>query len=194
VSGLDEGWYLMSVRDVEIELARARGDTTTNSKTKGLTTVEALAYRDAGNLPDEFGRSLRLVLRVDGAIHGASELDVRRAIYEPDFHDAPSWRRPGSVPVTIVPLGAASESPRESTAWWEDPDLASLEEEWTATGRVDDIVVPAAYRGFVYKTVLALRRAGRPVTIDTIVGSVARWTRPAAAEEIRSALQQANSR
>ena len=52
---LREGWYLMSVADLELELARLRSphEAFPSSHAKRLSTDEALAYRSAGNLPDE---------------------------------------------------------------------------------------------------------------------------------------------
>ncbi|MGH2789121.1 MAG: hypothetical protein ACRDJV_14650 [Actinomycetota bacterium] len=189
-TGLREGWYLMSVRDLEIELARGRGASSGKSNAKPLGRQEALAYRNAGNLPDELDRSLRLVLLIEDA-DDLVELDTKRRAYEPDFLEAPTWRRTGSMPVNVVPLGGGARPPKTS-AWWEQPDLARLEDEWAATGKVAGIAVPAPYRGFVYKTVLGLQRAGQDVTVDTIADSIARWTLAAEAEEIRTALREAN--
>ena len=47
---LAEGWYLMSVPDLEKELARLRDPqrTAAHSGAKALTVEEALAYRDRG--------------------------------------------------------------------------------------------------------------------------------------------------
>jgi hypothetical protein len=194
-----EGWYLMSTRDLEIELAAERGEETDvqQSDAQPLTAAEALAFRNAGNIPDELNRTLRLVLRIDRP-RDAGELRAKRLEYEPDYLEAPSWRGPGSAPVNVVPLAAtdtrrkrrAGESP---ATWWNDPQLARLEAEWESTGAVSGVAIPAAYRGFVYKTVLELRAAGRRVTVDAITDSITRWTRPGDAEEIRRALQEANA-
>ena len=154
-----------------------------------LTIEEALAYRDSGNVPDEHGRSLRLVLLVNDA-RELSYLQEKRARYEPDFHDAPSWRREGSKPVNVVPLrrqGVVGSAP--DAAWWDDPDIAALETEWSTSGRVAGLPVPADVRGFVYKTVLALRAAGKDVTPDSVADSIARWLPRDQAEHIREALR-----
>jgi hypothetical protein len=52
--------------------------------------------------------------------------------------------------------------------------------------------IPGAYRGFVYKTVVSLRSAGRDVTVDSVADSVARWLEPARVAELRAALEDAN--
>ena len=181
----------MSVRDLEIELALRRGEARAERSTaERLSIGEALAYRNAGNVPDDLGRSLRLVLTITG--ESAAALHEKRLQWEPDFHDAPDWRGPGSMPVNVVPLrdGSVRASPRD--AWWDDPDLARLETELEATGAVGGIKVPAEYRGFVFKTVLSLQSAGRPVTVDSVVDSVARWLEPAQVSELRAALEAAN--
>lgn len=218
---LREGWYLMSTRDLEIELALERdtGADVRLSNAQPITVREALAFRNAGNIPDELDRTLRLVLRLarPGDVY---ELQSRRLAYEPDYLEAPSWRGPDSRPINVVPLqsgnarhdptrnGAGQQRPEsgshpdggrqvateERVPWWEQPDLAHLDAEWRATGRVAGVAVPGPYRGFVYKTVVELEAAGRPVTVDAIAASIARWTRPAEAEEIRRALEEANSR
>lgn len=189
---MEEGWYLMSTRDLEVELARDAGrDDPRRSRAKRLTTEEALAYRDAGNLPDEQGRSLRLVLRIEDQSDLLS-LDAKRLDFEPDYHQAPTWRRKGSKPVNVVPLrGPEVAGPRRS-AWWQQSDLAELEEAWQERGEVVGVKVPAAYRGFVYKTVLMLRAADAEVTVDAIVDSIARWVPARDVEEIRAALKEAN--
>ncbi len=187
---LREGWYLMSVRDLELELARERGEEgVPESNARPLSIPEALAYRNAGNFPDEHGRTLRLVLRIEPP-EGYAALHAKRLSYEPDHLEAPRWRRPGSKPVNVVPLrSAALRTGLEH--WWDDPAVGELERAWQRTGEVDGVRVPAEYRSFVYKTVLALRQAGRPVTPDTIADAVARWL-PDHAEEIRAALRAAN--
>jgi hypothetical protein len=186
---LAEGWYLMSTRELEIELARFRSpDAETHpSGAVRVSVEEALAYRDAGNLPDEQGRTLRLVLHVRDETELAS-LDAKRLAYEPDFHAAPKWRRRDSKPVNVVPLRHRGVGPVTRDPWWEDDDVGALEREWASTGTVAGLVVPAAYRGFVFKTVIALRRAGLEVTPTSVADSVERWLPPDEAARIRAAL------
>jgi hypothetical protein len=155
-----------------------------------LSIEDAIAYRDAGNLPDEHGRTLRLVL-VARDRDELRNLDLKRARFEPDFLDAPTWRRHGSKSVNVVPL-RTHLTPAEDRSWWEEPGLAALESEWAATGGIEGLRVPEAYRGFVYKTILTLRAAGRPITVASIADSIARWMAPQEAAEIRSALENAN--
>jgi hypothetical protein len=193
-SRLREGWYLMSTRDLEIELALERdpGARPGQSNALPIGTKEALVFRNAGNSPDELDRTLRLVLRITRP-GDADELRSKRLAYEPDYLEAPSWRAPDSVPVNVVPL-RTSDSRRnpEPGPWWDEPDLARLEAEWEATGTVAGVAIPATYRGFVYKTVLELQAAGRPVTVGAIADSIARWTGRSEAQEIRRALEDAN--
>jgi hypothetical protein len=194
-SRLREGWYLMSTRDLEVELALERnaGAPPEQSNALPIPTEEALAFRNAGNVPDELDRTLRLGLRISrpGEV---DELQSKRLIYEPDYLEAPSWRAPDSVPVNVVPLRTPDSSPSpEPGPWWDEPNLARLEAEWEATGRVAGVAIPATYRGFVYKTVLELQAAGRPVTVAAIADSIARWTGSAEAQEIRRALEEANA-
>ena len=181
----------MSVRDLEIELALRRGETRTErSNALPLSVEDAIAYRNAGNVPDKLGRSLRLVLNVDE--DSAAALHEKRLRWEPDFHDAPEWRGPRSVPVNVVPLRRGPARPESMDAWWDDPDLARLEEEWESSGAVAGVRIPAEYRGFVYKTILSLQSSGRSVTVDSIADSVARWLDPDHAAELRAALEAAN--
>jgi hypothetical protein len=191
---LEEGWYLMSVADLEVELRRLRHpDSTEPSGARRLSQAEALSYRAAGNLPDGRERSLRLVLFVD-ARSGAPAVDARRRRYEPDYDDAPTWRREGSVPVNVVPLRTSEPEPRAPRAWFEDPEVGALEREWQATGAVGGVRIPAEVRGFVLKTILSLRAAGKVVDIESITGSVSRWLSPEDAQWVRSSLEAANSR
>ncbi|HEX2236602.1 MAG TPA: hypothetical protein VHK89_10030 [Actinomycetota bacterium] len=190
---LEEGWYLMSAAEVEAELARLRDPSRPATGARRLSSQDALARRDAGNVPDGEGRSLRLVLHNDRpGVPGAVE--ARRLRFEPDYHDAPRWRRHGSVPVTVVPLAVG---PRRSSpapeSWLDDPALAALESEWRATGAVAGLAVPPDLRGFVFKTVLALRAGGVEVSPATVSDSIARWVPPHVAEEIRAALTRANA-
>jgi hypothetical protein len=189
---LEEGWYLMNVSELEQELAHARDPSKPPSTVRRITQAEALEFRSAGNVPDENGRSLRLVLHVRSA-EDVRNLSRRRLRFEPDFHDEPTWRREGSVPVNVVPLRLGPIEPAAERGWWHEPEVAELEEEWRKTGRIGDVRVPEAYRSFVYKTVLSLRAAGRSVTVETIASSVARWLSPEDAAAIRSALEEANA-
>ena len=184
---LEEGWYLMSTSDLERELARFRGAAVPASGAVRLSIDEALAYRDAGNLPDPKGRTLRLVLHTAETADVAS-LDSKRLVYEPDYHDPPSWRSEGSKPVNVVPLRRARAQAEATDPWWERPELRELEQEWSRSGTVHGVAVPAAYRGFVYKTALALRAAGIEVTAESLADSISRWEVPDDAERIRTAL------
>jgi hypothetical protein len=190
---IEEGWYLMNTAELERELARWRApdEGLPPSTAIRLSIEEALARRNAGNLPDEEGRTLRLVLRVDTPSE-LSFLQAKRLMWEPDFHDAPRWRREGSKPVNVVPLRATEAQP-ESGPWWENPDLAALEDEWSGSGTVAGLKVPGEYRGFVYKTVLALRSAGVEITPDTVADSIARWLPADESDRIRAALKNAAS-
>ncbi len=181
----------MSVSDLERELERWRGEPAAPSQAERVTVEQALAYRDSGNVPDERGRSLRLVLEVnDESDLGA--LGVKRLAYEPDYHEAPRWRREGSVPVNVVPLRAQDVKGPAASSWWEQPDLARLESEWSATGTVAGLHVPAEYRSFVYKTVLGLRGAGREITVQTLLDSLARWMPADEMQPLERALRAAN--
>ena len=181
----------MSAHDLEIELRRWREPDAAveASNAKQLDVPDALAYRDAGNLPDGLGRSLRLVLHVNDAAE-LSYLQQKRLGFEPDFHDAPTWRREGSKPVNVVPLRRADVKGAGGRAWWDDPDVALLEEEWSRTGMVEGMRVPGEIRSFVYKTVLSLRSAGREVTPESVADSIARWLSPEEAAQIKAALEQ----
>lgn len=188
---LEEGWYLMSVADLEIELARIRDPDRSvgSSNAKPLRIEEALAFRDNGNVPDERDRTLRLVLRT-----GEEPLSEKRARYEPDYHRHPDWRREGSKPINIVPLPSRDTRGRAGSRepWWDQPDVAALERQWRETGAVAGLAIPAAYRGFLLKTISSLQAAGIDVTIDTVTASLARWLSPEQVAEIREALLEAN--
>ena len=67
--------------------------------------------------------------------------------------------------------------------------MKRLEEQWQRTGTVEGVRVPADFRGFVYKTVVALREAGVEITAAAIADSIARWVPEAQAERIRAALE-----
>jgi hypothetical protein len=181
----------MSAAELERELARWRGEDVPPTDAPRLSVDEALSFRNAGNLPDEQGRTLRLVLRVEDEA-ALENIGVRRLEFEPDYHDPPDWRREGSAPVNVVPLRRAGVKGPRRRPWWEEDDLAALEQEWSSSGMVAGLNVPADYRSFVYKTVLALQAAGHPITVDSVAGSIARWLSPAQAEEIRTALRAAN--
>ena len=191
-----EGWYLMSTPELERLLqswraardpAASPDDVHAPDGAIEMSIEEALAYRDSGNLPDPKGRTLRLVLVVDD--DEVATISTRRLDYEPDFHDAPVWRRPGSKPVNVVPLRTGRKGRfDDGDAWWDEPELARLEEEWASSGRVGGLKVPAEYRSFVFKTVLALQAAGREVTADSVADSVARWLPRSQAEHLRTVL------
>ncbi len=156
-----------------------------------LTIEEALAFRDAGNVPDERGRTLRLVLVADDA-DDVRRLHEKRLRFEPDYHHAPRWRRADSRPINVVPIKRFSAASGDR-AWWEEGEVAALESEWQRSGTVGGIRVPGDYRSFVYKTVIALRAAGLDVTPDSIADSVARWLPREDADRLRAALREANS-
>ena len=189
---LRDGWYLMTTAELEQELRRWREPAAVASPTGAprLSVADALARRNAGNLPDASGRTLRLVLHVDGT---PGSVERARGRFEPDFHDEPTWRRPGSVPINVVPLRERSRSAGGPRAWFEDPELAALEAEWAESGTVDAVRVPPELRGFVFKTVLALRSAHKEVSPQSIAASIARWVPPEDASRIRAALMRANS-
>ena len=186
---LSEGWYLMSLADLERELSRWKNPDSdlSPSGAERLSIEDALAYRDAGNIPDVEGRTLRLVLVVR-SLDDLESLNRRRLLYEPDYHSAPEWRREGSARVTVVPLREPHLQSVSPGPWWEDPELAALEHEWETSGTVAGMRVPGAYRGFVYKTVVALRSAGIEVTPQAVCDSVARWLEEPDLRRIREAL------
>lgn len=180
----------MSAADLEIELKRWRdpGAEDPASNAERLSIEAALAYRAKGNLPDAWGRSLRLVINIPEDA-GPGYVEGQRARFEPDFHSAPHWKREGSKPINVVPLRAArGAAPR--SAWWDDPEIAALEEEWRTRGTVAGLVVPGEYRGFVYKTVVALRAANKEVTPRAVADSVSRWLSPSDAQALRAALER----
>jgi hypothetical protein len=183
----------MSTSDLERELARRRHPSSglPPSQAERLSVEDALAYKRRGNLPDAHGRSLRLVLEIDGddRLKRLSEL---RSKYEPDYHEAPTWRRPGSKPINVVPLRATGLASNAPLPWWEDPAIAELEERWRATGEVHGVVVPQEFRGFVYKTALALRAAAKEVSVTSICDSIERWLPVEEAGRIRAVLERAN--
>ena len=181
----------MSTADLETELKRWRDPAAVvgSSNAEPLSIEAALRYRNAGNLPDPGGRSLRLVLHVTDAAQ-LSYLQQKRLEFEPDFHDAPTWRREGSKPVNVVPLRSSEVAGGGGRAWWDDPDVAALEDEWSRSGTVAGMRVPAEVRAFVYKTVLSLRAAGREITPDSVADSIARWMSPEQADDIRDSLKQ----
>ena len=155
-----------------------------------LPQEDALAFKRAGNLPDDQGRTLRLVIRAEGT--DPESIARRRVLFEPDYHDAPAWRRPGSKPVNVIPRPAGRSGGDGPQAWWEDPAMEALETEWRERGTAGGVKVPGEYRSFVFKTVAALRAADREVTAATIADSIARWVPEPDAAEIRTALLEAN--
>jgi hypothetical protein len=185
----------MSVAELEHELARRRQPDAglPPSGARRLSVEEALAYRNAGNLPDGEGRTLRLLLVAEGG-PGALSLEAKRRRYEPDYHEAPTWRRPGSVPVNVVPLGPSRSATAPPRPWFEEPEVAALESEWRATGKVAGLRIPAEVRGFVWKTVVSLRSAGVEVSVDSVAASLARWMSADDLRWVRAALEAANRR
>lgn len=179
----------MSTADLEKELARWRDPDSAAppSEAVALSIDAALSHRDAGNLPDEHGRTLRLVLFARD-LDEVRALGTKRLQFEPDYHSAPEWRREGSVPVNVVPLRGPGVS-GDPSPWWESEDVAGLEAEWRETGRIAGLPVPAEYRGFVLKTVVSLRGAGIAVDVDTVAGSLARWLAPEQVREVTDAIR-----
>lgn len=182
----------MSVRDLEIELAALRDPAgVASSNAQRLDLSQALEFRNRGNLPDPSGRTLRLVLEVDG-----EPLSVKRLRYEPDYHAEPSWRRDGSKPINVVPIPASHPPSRAARtadlAWWDQPDVAEIEREWQRSGAVGTLRVPGEYRSFILKTIASLRSAGIDITVDSIAASLARWLSAEQVSEIRDALERTN--
>lgn len=190
---LADGWYLMSTADLELELTRWRVPVTNlgSSNVRRLTVEQALEFRNAGNFPDELDRTLRLVLRVDDA-QDLATLEERRLEFEPDYQNAPTWRRAGSRAINVVPLRQPGIEPVTEGAWWEDPDLAELEREFAQRGTAAGVRVPGEYRGFIFKTVLSLRSQGREVNPTSIADSIARWLSPDDAARIARELNELN--
>jgi hypothetical protein len=190
---LAEGWYLMSTADLEHELARWRAPSEDGgpSRAQPLTAKQALAFRNAGNLPDELDRTLRLVLHV-GDTRDLANLAERRLEFEPDYQNAPTWRREGSRPINVVPLRRPGIAPVSDGPWWEDAELAALEHEYSERSTAGGLRVPGEYRGFVFKTILALRSQGREVTPKTISDSIARWLPKEDAARIALELNELN--
>jgi hypothetical protein len=186
---LAEGWYLMSTSELEQELLRFR-DPAKEHPASGavpLSIEEALSFKRSGNLPDAQGRWLRLVLHVSDAA-ALDHLNEKRLVFEPDLHEAPVWRRPGSKPVNVVPLRTSEVQAHDPGAWWDYPEIGELENEWRSTGSVGDLRIPGEYRGFIFKTVLALRAAGELVTAEKVADSIERWLPAEDAARIRRAL------
>ena len=52
--------------------------------------------------------------------------------------------------------------------------------------------VPGEYRGFIFKTIVALRSQGREVTPETIADSIARWLPEESAARIARELNELN--
>jgi len=190
---LADGWYLMSTADLELELARWRsaGTEVGTSNTRRLTTEQALEFRNAGNLPDDLDRTLRLVLRIDDT-QDLARLAERRLEFEPDYQEAPVWRREGSRPVNVVPLRRPGVAPVSTGPWWEDDELAELEREFEERSTAAGVRVPGEFRGFIFKTILSLRSEGREVTSETISDSIARWLPEETAARIARELDKLN--
>ena len=186
---MEDGWYLMSTAHLESVLAQWRDGIEPDLPpgAERLSNPEALARRNAGNIPDADDRSLRLVLHVSD--DDVARIADARLAYEPDFHEAPRWRKQGSRPVNVVPLRAPRGNEVSSGPWWDEPELHALEQEWRRSGTIAGMQVPGEYRSFVFKTVLALQRAGQEVTPDSVADSVARWL-PREAETLRRALKE----
>ena len=184
---LPDGWYLMSNEVLLREVARFRSGVELGiaPDVTPLTTAEALTYRNAGNLPDESGRTLRLVLNIEteAELHN---LEERRLAFEPDYLDPPTWRRDGSKPVNVVPLRRADIRGTEQP-WWDDPAVGALEREWRRAGTANGLRVPGEFRSFVFKTIVALLAAGREVTVQGVLDGVARWLTPQQVDELREA-------
>jgi hypothetical protein len=192
--GFAEGWWLMSVPQLEGYLAawRAGDPAQIPAGVRRLAQEEALIYRDRGNLPDHLDRSLRLLLRIESESDLRS-LDTKRLQYEPDAHAAPHWRVEGSRPVNVVPLRRPGITPTGIATWEDDPAMAAMEQDWQDSGKVRGLAVPGEFRGFVFKTVTALEAAGSPVTVASITDSVARWLAPDQVKRLRAALDEANA-
>ena len=190
---LADGWYLMSTADLERELTRWRAPEINvgPSNVRRLTIEQALEFRDAGNLPDALDRTLRLILHIDDTQELAT-LEERRLEFEPDYQDAPRWRREGSHPINVVPLRRPGIEPVIKGAWWKNPELAELEREFSQRGTAAGVRVPGKYRGFIFKTVLSLRSQGREVNPTTISDSIARWLSREDADRIAHELNELN--
>jgi hypothetical protein len=134
---------------------------------------------------------LRLVLHLASQEELVS-IDKKRSLFEPDYHDEPTWKGPGSKPINVVPLRSSNLASAARGPWWEQPELKELEDEWSRTGAVAGIAIPAEYRGFIYKTVLSLRAGGREVTVESLLDSIARWLGPHDLASLRSALEAHN--
>jgi hypothetical protein len=188
-----DGWYLMSLTQLEAYLGawRAGDPSLIPEDVEKLSVGDAIAFRNRGNAPDDLDRSLRLVLRIDNE-EDLRSLDLRRIGFEPDAHDAPAWRREGSRPINVVPLRRADLTGTTSHPWWEDPEMAAMEREWQESGTVDGLKIPGDLRGFVYKTIAALRKTETEVTPDAIADSVARWLEAEDVDELRAALKDVN--
>lgn len=188
-----DGWYLMTTDEIVREAKRWRSDA--EGAFRGFETLsidDALRIRDAGNIPDDRGRSLRLVITVTPDA-GVDSVSARRLEFEPDFHEEPTWRREGSKPVNVVPLRRRSEASMDKPeAWWEDAKVAPLEKEWVTRGTISGLSVPGEFRSFVIKTVIALQGSGHEVTEEAVLASVSRWLEPTDVERLRRAFGLAN--
>ena len=181
----------MTTAELEAELA-AMDDPSIEGPVTDAVPLEqemALAIKQQGNRPDAEGRTLRLVLRAEGP--DPESIARRRILFEPDYHDAPTWRGPGSKPINVIPLRSPDRS-RLPRAWWEDPVMGELEAEWQDRGTAAGVKVPGDYRSFVFKTIAALRASGRDVSAVAIADSIARWVSEEDAAVIKAALLEAN--
>lgn len=179
----------MSTEVLMRELARFRcgEEMDIAPEVKPLSIDQALAFRNAGNLPDDLGRTLRLVLNVatEAELHS---LEERRLLFEPDYLEEPVWRGEGSKPVNVVPLRRADVRGTEQP-WWDDAEVGELEREWQTSGTAAGMRVPGDFRSFVFKTVIALRSAGREVSPQNVLDGVARWLTAEQVEELRAAFE-----
>ena len=70
--------------------------------------------------------------------------------------------------------------------------MAELEAQWQRTGAVSGVNIPGDLRGFLFKTILALRAAGKEISVEALSASVSRWLQPDDVARIGDALRRAN--
>ena len=106
---LEEGWYLMNVPELERALRWMRETESEGESFAGirLSIDQALEFRNAGNVPDENGRSLRLVLHVDAEPEGLAR---KRPSSSPTITRPPHGGERDPKPVNVVPLGRGPRS------------------------------------------------------------------------------------